>query len=171
MSSRSPYDTGSLGQPRRPTNVMPFQQYSGLRRFEAESEPPVTEMRSRPRVLVVEDDDDSLFALKNILRDKGYDVVEAWDGRQAMEAAENQNFDLVLLDLQLPKISGLGVVSRIREKPEFESLPIVVMTGNSPEEYRTSAIAAGCDDFLLKPLDFDRLDVVLDYYAPVRNAA
>jgi len=126
---------------------------------------------AKPTVLVVEDDDDSLFALKSILRLKGYRVIEAWDGKQAVQVAETQDIDLMLLDLLLPRLHGLGVVRRLRESPKHEALPIVIMTGQPPEENRDSAILAGCDDFLLKPIDFDRLDVLLDYYAPLAAAS
>jgi len=126
---------------------------------------------ANPTVLVVEDDDDSLFALKSILRLKGYRVIEAWDGKQAVQVAETQDIDLMLLDLLLPRLHGLGVVRRLRESPKHEALPIVIMTGQPPEEIRDSAILAGCDDFLLKPIDFDRLDVLLDYYAPLAAAS
>ncbi len=81
--------------------------------------------------------------------------------------AEAHEPDLMLLDLQLPRLNGLGVIHRVRENKNLESLPIVVMTGYTPEESRGSAIKHGCDDFLLKPIDFERLDVLLDYYAPI----
>ena len=122
-----------------------------------------------PSLLVVEDYDDCLFILKNILRTKGYRVLEAWDGKKAVEVAEAENLNLILLDLQLPRLNGLGVISRLRENPELENVPVVILTGHDPEKYRDRAIAAGCDDFLLKPIDFDRLDAILDYYVPFQT--
>ena len=123
---------------------------------------------SKPSVLVVEDNDDSLFILRNLLLKKGYRVLEAWDGKQAVEMAETADLDLILLDLQLPRLNGLGVIHRLRQNSKLQNMPIVVITGHDPETHRGSAIAAGCDDFLLKPIDFDRLDAILDYYAPVQ---
>jgi two-component system, cell cycle response regulator DivK len=120
----------------------------------------------KPTILVVEDDDNSLFVLKNILRTKGYRVLEAWDGKQAIEVAEAEKLDLILLDLQLPRLNGLGVVRHLRENPAFENLPIVIMTGSAPEKYRGPAIDAGCNDFLPKPIDFDHLEAVLDCFVP-----
>jgi len=64
-------------------------------------------------------------------------------------------------------LNGLGVIRRLRENATSEDLPIVLMTGSDPEKYRGSAIAAGCNDFLLKPIDFDRLEAVLDCFAPL----
>ena len=104
------------------------------------------------------------------MRTKGYRVLEACDGKQALDVAEAEKLDLILLDLQLPRLNGLGVIRRLRENANLESLPIVMMTGSDPEEYRGIAIAAGCDDFLLKPIDFDRLDAVLDYFVPLQTA-
>jgi DNA-binding response OmpR family regulator len=119
---------------------------------------------------VAEDDDDCLLVLKTLLSGKGYQVLAAWDGKQALEIANTEEFDLVILDLQLPRLSGLSVIHHLRRRPELESVPIVIMTGWAPEEYREKAIEAGCDDFLVKPIDFDHLDAVLDYFAPIPTA-
>jgi CheY-like chemotaxis protein len=58
--------------------------------------------------------------------------------------------DLVVLDLQQPRLNGIGVISQLRDDLDFEALPIVIMTGHEPERYRASAISAGCDDFYAK---------------------
>jgi len=159
-----PTNTGSLGDPRRPRSFM-----SPLSASPSQSECP-TVVRKRT-VLVVEDDDNTLFLLKSLLGSKGYQVIQAWDAKQALEIAKTQELDLMLLDLQLPRHNGLGVIRELREDLRFESLPIVVMTGHEPEQYRGTAIAVGCDDFLLKPIDLDRLDAILDYFAPAKAAA
>ena len=125
--------------------------------------------RQTPTVLVVEDNDESLFMLKTVLTRKGYGVAEAWDGKQAVEIAEAAELDLILLDLQLPRLNGLGVIHRLRQNSKLVNVPIVIITGQDPEKCRSSAIAEGCDDFLMKPIDFDRLDALLDYYAPIEK--
>ncbi len=159
-----PTNTGSLGEPRRVNSFMETVQHRPSASFGADNR--WTGLVKRT-VLVVEDDDNSLFVLKTILRTKGYWVMEAWDGKQAVEVAADEKLDLILLDLQLPQLNGLGVIRHLRENLNLESLPIVIMTGYDPEKYREIAIAAGCDDFLLKPIDFDRLDAVLDYFVPL----
>lgn len=121
--------------------------------------------------MVVEDNDEASYMLRTVLTHKGYRVVEAWDGKQAVEVAENEELDLILLDLQLPRLNGIGVIHRLRQNPKLETVPIVIVTGQDPEKYRSSAIAEGCDDFLVKPIDFDRLDALLDYYAPIGQKA
>ena len=122
-------------------------------------------------MLVVEDNDEASFLLRTVLTRKGYRVVEAWDGKQAIEVAETEELDLILLDLHLPRLNGLGVIHRLRQNQKLETVPIVIVTGQDPEKYRGSAIAEGCDDFLIKPIDFDRLDALLDYYAPTGKLA
>lgn len=174
MNSRFEYptNTGSLGEPRRPsTFISPLQQQTSNRFAPAQNWSPAIRAQGRPCVLVVEDNDDSLFMLKTVLSRKGYSVLEAWDGKQAIEVAETEELDLILLDLQLPRLNGLGVIHRLRQNSRLLNVPIVIITGQDPEKYRSSAIAEGCDDFLLKPIDFDRLDAVLEYYAPVEAAA
>jgi CheY-like chemotaxis protein len=174
MNSRFEYptNTGSLGGPRRANaSVSPFEQPTPNRfTFEHAWSPSVFAQR-RPTVLVVEDNDETSFMLRTILTRKGYRVIEAWDGKQAIEVAETEELDLILLDLQLPRLNGLGVIHRLRHNSKLENVPIVIVTGQDPEKYRSSAIAEGCDDFLIKPIDFDRLDALLDYYAPTGKLA
>lgn len=173
MNSRFEYpiNTGSLGSPRRPSTFGSPAQQTPTHFVPEQTWTPALSTPERPCVLVVEDNDDSLFMLKTVLNSKGYRVVEAWDGKQAIEVAENEELDLILLDLQLPRLNGLGVIHRLRQNSKLQNVPVVIITGQDPEKYRSSAIAEGCDDFLLKPIDFDRLDAVLAYYAPVEAAA
>ena len=154
-----PTNTGSLGYPRQPQTLMSRPRFG---QFE-----PEYSAKARTRnVLVVEDDENTVFLLKNLLGSRGYDVVPAWDGKQALEIARTLDLDLMLLDLQLPRLNGLSVIRQLREDSRFECLPIIIMTGHEPEQYRDTAIEAGCDDFLLKPIDLDRLAAILDYFAP-----
>src|SRR5436190_13977196 len=148
MSSRfeNPIYGRSLGY-RPNTSVVPFQK-EAPKRFPVECDwSPAMLARETPTVLVVEDNDESLFMLKTVLTRKGYRVVEAWDGKQAVEIAEVEELDLILLDLQLPRLNGLGVIHRLRQNAKLVNVPIVIITGQDPEKYRSSAIAEGCDDF------------------------
>jgi CheY-like chemotaxis protein len=168
MNSRFyyPTNTGSLGEPRRAASDASPRQYQ--RPMEFEGSKAVTSVKRERTVLLVEDDDNCLFLLTRALGSKGYRVVQAWDGKQALELTRAEHPDLVLLDLQLPRLNGIDVITQLRGSLDFEALPIVIMTGHEPERYRASAISAGCDDFILKPIDFDRLDAVLDYFVPLR---
>src|ERR1044072_1454187 len=174
MDSRFQYpiNSGSLGSTRRPSPLNSSIQHPTPSNFAPEQNwSAAIATDSRPTVLIVEDNDDSLFMLKNVLSRKGYRVIEAWDGKQAVEVAENEELDLILLDLQLPRLNGLGVIHRLRQNVRLENVPIVIITGQDPEKYRSTAIAEGCDDFLSKPIDFDRLDALLNYYAPTGKLA
>ena len=160
-----PMNTGSLGEARRPQVL----RSPAIRHFRFETER--DGLVKKRNVLVVEDDENTVFLLKNLLGSRGYQVASAWDGKQALEIARTLDLDLVLLDLQLPRLNGLSVIRQLREDSRFECLPIIIMTGFEPEQFRGTAIDAGCDDFLLKPIDLDRLDAILDYFAPIKVAA
>jgi DNA-binding response OmpR family regulator len=136
--------------------------------FEVANTKAPTSQVTKPTILVVEDDFGSLAALKGILSTKGYRVLEASDGEEALAVVETTKLDLILLDLQLPKLDGLVLIRHLREKRTFEDLPIVMMTGLKPEKSRGHAIAAGCDEVLSKPIDYDHLEAILDQLVPLR---
>jgi DNA-binding response OmpR family regulator len=165
-SAFHPADDGSPREPGRTSSFMSSINHRTSAPFAAKRGAAPAPSAKRT-ILVVEDDDNSLFVLKDILKTKGYLVLEAWDGQQAVEVAEAEKLDLILLDLQLPRLSGMGVIRRLRENETLAGLPIVLMTGCDPEKYRGNAIAAGCNDFLLKPIDFDRLEAVLECFVPL----
>lgn len=121
-----------------------------------------------PTILVADDSDDMRQMLRILLGMKGYRVIEASDGEQAVQATQYQTPDLVLLDLGLPRLNGLNVIRRLRKELNLTEVPVVVITGY--DKHFETAVAAGCDDYLLKPIDFDRLDAILDYYAPTLGA-
>jgi CheY-like chemotaxis protein len=119
----------------------------------------------KSKVLVVEDYDDSREFLKFILEDYGFDVLEATNGYEAVEALKNQAPDLILMDISMPVMDGLTATRRIREQKRFQKLPIIAITAQS-EGVRGRAFEAGCNDLLSKPLDFDDLGPVLKRYLP-----
>jgi CheY-like chemotaxis protein len=170
MNSRFYYPTndGSLGEPRRARN---FPSMGKERLFSFAPDRNLAEVSERPTVLVAETDDESLYFLKDILANKGYRVLQAYDGNQTLAIAEAEKLDLILLAHQPSLLSGLGVLRHMREDMNLESLPIVIMLGWDPERHREPAIAAGCDDFLLKPVDSNRLDALLDYFVPLQTAS
>jgi two-component system cell cycle response regulator DivK len=170
MNSRFQYpvNSGSLGGTRRPSTFTSPSQPPASNHFAPDENWNTAIHRpAQPSIMIVEDNDDSLFMLKSVLSQKGYRVIEAWDGKQAIEIAETEDLDLILLDLHLPRLNGLGVIHRLRLNSKLQNVPVVIITGQDPEKYRSHAIAEGCDDFLVKPIDFDRLDAVLDYYVPL----
>ena len=107
----------------------------------------------RRRVLVVEDDIDSARSLTWILRDMGHEVDYAINGYVAVDMAEKLRPEFVFLDLALPGMNGFEVCHRLRRIPGFEHMRIIAVTAYSQDEYRKRANDAGCDGYIVKPLD------------------
>jgi two-component system, sensor histidine kinase len=123
----------------------------------------------RPTILIAEDSADSREMMQQLFRLKGYEVVAAGDGLRAVEAALRTRPDVIFIDLQLPKLDGLSVTKNLRSHPELQRTPIFIVSGHDPARYRQAALDAGCNDYLLKPIDFDRLDQVLREIVPATS--
>lgn len=102
-----------------------------------------------------------------LLRLKGYEVLSAENGVRAVEVALTSRPDLILLDLELPRLDGLGVIRILRSHREFRDTPIIIVSGHDPAGYQQPAIDAGCSDYLPKPIDFERLDTILNSTVPL----
>src|SRR5205807_2522282 len=100
------------------------------------------------RILLVDDEQSIQTLLSYPLRKEGYDVVQATDGRQALDRFEEQPFDLVVLDLMLPKVDGLEVCRRLRSR---SSVPIIILTAKSEEIDKVVGLEMGADDYITKP--------------------
>jgi CheY-like chemotaxis protein len=129
-------------------------------------DPPNPDLVTNPKVLIADDNDDTRQMFQTLLVGKGYRVIEASDGEQAVHLTQHESPGLVLLDLGLPRLNGLNVIRRLRKDLGLIDVPLIVITGY--DHHFETAVAAGCDDYLLKPIDFDRLDAILDYYVPNR---
>ena len=111
-------------------------------------------------VMVVEDSEDVRLMMRILLEMEGYRVIEASDGMQAVEMALNERPALIMMDLNLPLLDGLAATGRIRK--HLSDVPVVAISGHVTDDYRLAALAAGCTDYLVKPLDFDQLHNILD---------
>lgn len=114
-----------------------------------------------PTVLVVEDFEDTRTLLKFMLRMYGYNVMEAENGRDAVEIAQRELPDAILMDMSLPVMDGCQATRRIREQPALKDVPIIACTAHNQWEWRGKAILAGCDEFMAKPVDADKLNLML----------
>ena len=121
------------------------------------------------RVLVAEDNPVNRELACELLRLVGLDVAVACDGREAVDLALAERFDLLLMDMQMPVLDGVSATRRIREQQGY-ALPIVAMTANAFEEDRQACLDAGMDDHIGKPVDPDRLyAVLLRWLSPAQN--
>jgi heavy metal response regulator len=107
------------------------------------------------RLLVVEDEKKVASFLKKGLEEEHYAVDVAYDGEEALDMAEVYDYDLVLLDIMLPKVDGMTVLKSIREKDNF--VPILMLTAKDSVENIVEGLDAGCDDYLTKPFAFSEL--------------
>ncbi len=119
----------------------------------------------RSKVLVVEDYADTREFMKFLLQDYGFDVAEATNGFEAIEAVKKQVPDLILMDISMPGMDGLTAARKIREeeKKAQRKTPIIAITAYG-EAARQKALDAGCDASLSKPIDFEDLEPVLARY-------
>ncbi|HEX2191322.1 MAG TPA: response regulator [Longimicrobiaceae bacterium] len=114
-----------------------------------------------PRVLLVEDNEAIRGAFSILLEESGYRVVQAASGAEALHASAAERPHLILLDLGLPDMSGLEVARTLRAREETGSTPIVALTGRALETDAEACMAAGCTDYLTKPIDTEQLLRVL----------
>jgi len=119
--------------------------------------------RTQPVILIVEDYEDTRQMLKLLLETLNYAVFTVANGKVALSIAAKNHIDLIVTDFNLPDITGAALVRRLRRLNEdLERVPIVMLTALDADEYRTLAARAGCNEFIVKPIDFDTLEGVLD---------
>src|SRR5438552_9334730 len=109
------------------------------------------------RILIVEDDSSIRDMLNRRLAFEGYQVITATDGARAVALARAEIPDLILMDMGLPILNGWQATHRIKMKPETQAIPIIALTAYALPEDRARCIAAGCDEYESKPIEFPRL--------------
>ncbi len=118
------------------------------------------------KVLVVEDFDDTRSLMRMELETRGYRVVEATNGAEGVECAGRERPDIILMDIGLPEMDGIAATRLIRQGDSMRDVLIVALTAHHETEYRAQALAAGCDAYLTKPIDFDWLIDLLGRLLP-----
>ena len=109
------------------------------------------------KVLLVEDNEMNRDMLSRRLQRKGYDVVMAVDGEEAVKLAVAEHPDLILMDMSLPVLDGWEATRQIKAKPGTKSIPIIALTAHAMAGDREKTIEASCDDYDTKPIEFPRL--------------
>ena len=112
-------------------------------------------------VLIVEDADDARYFMRLELEQLGYRVVEAENGLRAVEVAERERPDIILMDLSLPIMDGIAATEKIRATDGLDDVPIIALTAYQETDFREEAKAAGFDGYLTKPIDLDWLGELL----------
>src|SRR5256885_7241408 len=108
---------------------------------------------ARPKVLVVDDIAANRELVRGRLEDLGYDVREARDGIEALDAVAADEPDLILLDIDMPRLDGIAVCEQLKAHPLRRLIPIVILTASNDRDTKLRGIAAGADDYLSKPFD------------------
>ena len=130
---------------------------------EATTESMITDnLQFSGKVLVAEDEEGCQILAEKILQRYGLEVVMADDGKEAIEKARLEQFDLILMDIQMPGLNGIEATKKLRE--EGITTPIVALTAYAMQEDRDNCMAAGCNDYISKPIDQDELRRVLSKY-------
>jgi two-component system cell cycle response regulator DivK len=109
------------------------------------------------KILYVEDNEDNVYVLKGRLERAGHTVLIATDGEQGIALATDEQPDLVIMDLSLPVIDGWEATHRLKTSPATSAIPILALSAHAMAGDRERALAAGCNDFDTKPIDFARL--------------
>jgi len=109
------------------------------------------------KILCIEDDDDSAFMLKRRLQRHGFDVIIAVNGEEGVARALQEQPDLILMDIDLPKLNGLEATVRLKSAPETRAIPVIVLTAHAMASDREDSFSAGCDDFDTKPINLNGL--------------
>ena len=106
-----------------------------------------------PTILVVDDFDDTRLLLRTWLERKGFRVIEAENGNDAVSEAETNSPDLIIMDLEMPELDGLTATRKIRSVEKLAAVPIVAVSAYGAEQFRGAALQAGCNEYVSTPFD------------------
>lgn len=124
------------------------------------------------RILIVEDNELNLKLFRDLLAANGFETVETREGLEAISLTRNMRPDLILMDIQLPEISGLDITRKIKADPELRHIPVIAVTAFAMKDDETRILEAGCEAYLSKPIAIDQfLTVVRRFLLPVTAGA
>lgn len=121
----------------------------------------------KPKILVIEDNEQNIYLVTFILESHGYEVIQARDGQEGIERAGQVDPTLILLDIQLPVMDGYAVARELKSNPACADVPIVAVTSYAMAGDRERILAAGCTGYLEKPIDPSTFIAELERYLPV----
>jgi two-component system, cell cycle response regulator DivK len=121
-------------------------------------------MAMSKKILCIEDNNTNMILISRIVDAEGHELIRAEDGRRALQILSDSTPDIILLDINIPGISGLELARQIREDRRLAEIPILAVTANVLVGDREKCLEAGCDDYLPKPLDIRRLRQLMRLY-------
>jgi CheY-like chemotaxis protein len=126
---------------------------------------------NRQRILVVEDNRDNMVLITDMLEALNYAVLTAADGQKGIDTAIADGPDLILMDLSLPVVDGWTAAGVIKSHPARKQIPIIALTAHAMSGDRERALAAGCDDYVSKPINFSELTTKITQLLNARKPA
>lgn len=127
--------------------------------------------QNKGTILYVEDNPDNRLLVKRILLAEDYSLLEAIDGKDALNVLETEHPDLILMDINMPDMDGYTLTAKIKSLPGFERIPILALTANVMRGDKEKTLEAGCDGYIQKPLDIDQLTREIDKFLSRRSNA
>ena len=118
------------------------------------------------KILIIEDNEQNLYLVSFILKNHGYEVCAATDGQEGIDLAGTALPDLILLDIQLPRMDGYEVARQLRQRPALAEVPIVAVTSYAMAGDRDKALAAGCSGYIEKPINPDTFMQQVEAHLP-----
>jgi len=109
------------------------------------------------KILIVDDNQDSRELAVKVLKNVGYQMIEAADGEDALEKAVAENPDLILMDISIPKIDGYEVTRRLKSQVSFKNTPIIALTAHAMKGDKEKAMESGCEGYISKPIDIHEM--------------
>lgn len=118
--------------------------------------------QARPTILIVDDFDDTRLLLRTWLAKKGYRVIEAENGKQAVTTAVSKRPNLIIMDVEMPELDGLSATRQIRALSGFEQVPIVAVSAYGADQFRADALEAGCNEYVSTPFEPEELERLIE---------
>jgi two-component system cell cycle response regulator DivK len=115
-------------------------------------------------ILIVEDNPMNMELILDLLEFYGHSVTGAEDGIKALECLDRNKYDIILLDMQLPKMDGLEVLERIKQNPAIADIPVIAVTAHAMKGSEEHFIEKGCVDYISKPIDINKFRVLIEKY-------
>jgi two-component system cell cycle response regulator DivK len=126
-------------------------------------------LENKGTILYVEDNPDNRLLVKRILLAEDYSLLEAIDGKDALNVLKTARPDLILMDINMPDMDGYTLTAKIKSLPGFERIPILALTANVMRGDKEKTLEAGCDGYIQKPLDIDQLTREIDKFLSRRS--